>query len=74
VTVVFQTTIDNCTDCLNHKVLSDPDRYDWFCSDDVKVVCTTTKDRPITVACRPYRMEKECEVPAWCPLREGGES
>ncbi len=59
--------ISNCVDCPNHEVLPDPDPDDWFCDDDVKVVCRRV-NRNITVACRPYNTRKECEVPDWCPL------
>jgi len=31
--------IENCIDCPHHRVESDPDYSDSFCSDDVKVVC-----------------------------------
>lgn len=57
---------DNCTKCKEHKVLMDPDPNDWFCDDDVKVVCSILNEN-ITVACRPYNIKKECEVPDWCP-------
>ena len=62
--------IQNCMDCPHHEVQADPDPHDWFCDDDVKVVCkkTTRKNNEITVACRPYMTRKECEVPDWCPL------
>lgn len=55
-----------CINCPSHEVLPDPDPYDWFCDDDVKVVCKEN-GKNITVACRPYRTEKECEIPKWCP-------
>lgn len=60
----------NCTDCKHHSVEPDPDPHDWFCSDDVKVVCKLTerKNNTITVACRPYSVKKESETPSWCPL------
>lgn len=61
--------LTNCTRCPNHRVLPDPDPNDWFCDDDVKVVCTVA-DRNITSACRPYRIEHESTVPDWCPLKE----
>lgn len=77
--VTLPTT--NCMDCPHHEVLSDPDPHDWFCDDDVKVKClrSTTldhggfyqRDPYVTVACRPYNMRKECDVPSWCPLRAG---
>lgn len=59
--------IENCIDCPYHEVKSDPDYSDWFCDDDVKVICTKT-GKNITVACRPYNIRKESEIPKWCPL------
>ena len=77
-----------CIDCPHHKVIPDPDPYDWFCDDDCAVVCTLTKNksketqssyladmseyRRITVSCRPYNIRKESETPSWCPLKKGG--
>ena len=73
----------NCTDCPHHEVVPDPDPTDWFCDDDVAVVCKLTTNtgvkhnhvawkrflfRPVTIACRPYNMDKECDTPKWCPL------
>lgn len=59
--------LTNCTQCEFHEVLPDPDPYDWFCDDDVKVICTK-KRKNITVACRPYNTKKETLIPDWCPL------
>ena len=56
----------NCTKCPEHSILPDPDPDDWFCDNDIKVLCTVTK-RFVTVACRPYNIKKECDVPKWCP-------
>lgn len=73
-------TIKNCTQCPHHKVVADPDPYDWFCDDDCAVICTMKKSRaerherfgglrPVTVACRPYMTAKETAPPPdWCPL------
>lgn len=58
--------IKNCTNCEDHIVLPDPDPHDWFCDDDVKVLCKITK-KNITAACRPYNIKKECNTPKWCP-------
>jgi len=58
--------INNCVDCSEHQVLSDPDPYDWFCDDDVKVICKVNK-KVITCACRPRHIRKECDIPTWCP-------
>ena len=60
---------ENCMDCPLHRVLADPDPYDWFCDDDVKIYCTKAQ-RNIAVACRPYNDRKESKVPIWCPLKE----
>lgn len=61
----------NCINCDDHVVLPDPDPDDWFCDDDVKVTCKLAK-RNITVACRPYNIEKECVTPKWCPKKKKG--
>jgi len=66
-----QVKINNCVDCDHHRVFPDPDPHDWFCDDDVKVVCSKTR-RNITVACRPYKTREECSVPVWCPLTKEG--
>ena len=36
----------NCMDCNDHLVLPDPDPYDSFCDDDMKVLCLLRKDTP----------------------------
>ncbi len=61
-------TIKNCMDCPFHQVEMDPDPDDWFCDDDVKVVCKKA-NKNITVACRPYNTRRECDIPNWCPLK-----
>lgn len=74
----------NCLDCQNHKILPDPDPYDWFCDDDLCVVCVlvgnkgqdtkseylsdTYDYRSITRSCRPHYLRKESTCPNWCPL------
>ena len=65
----FEMKYKNCMDCPAHKVKSDPDPFDSFCSDDEKVVCGHT-GKNITVACRPHHKRNECTVPSWCPLRK----
>lgn len=64
--------VTNCIDCYESKIKHDPDPYDSFCYDDVKVICTLSGGRAITVGCRPYMTRKECERPAWCPLEARG--
>lgn len=84
-TVTVQLT--NCKDCKHHAVIPDPDPHDWFCDDDVAVICTLVKnpnpDRSslyhsdsqeyscVTTSCRPYNTRKECNIPNWCPLLGG---
>lgn len=74
----------NCLECPNHSVINDPDPNDWFCDDDVAVVCTKKENdkrdltsnyfsdrneyKAITVSCRPYNIKKESDTPEWCPL------
>jgi hypothetical protein len=61
----------SCIDCAFHRVAPDPDPLDWFCDDDVAVLCASTNNKPATVACRPYNARKEtAPPPRWCPLRK----
>lgn len=77
------TNFSNCIDCPHHSIISDSDPDDWFCDDDIAVVCTKTKKRKnnitryaadkspyrcVTISCRPYNARKESETPNWCPL------
>ena len=62
----MEININNCVDCTSHLVLRDPDPYDWFCDNDVKVICQVNK-KQITCACRPHNIRKECNIPEWCP-------
>ena len=76
--------IENCIDCPNHEVSPDPNPYDWFCDDDIKVRCIKSNNQIgkrtrndnlkigepyITVACRPHNKRNECKIPDWCPLK-----
>lgn len=63
----YTLKLTNCIDCPNHEVKPDPDPHDSFCYDDVKVVCKAT-GKNITVACRPYNIRKESQIPEHCPL------
>jgi|TARA_Y100000310_G_C20598448_1_gene771731 hypothetical protein len=74
----------SCMDCNHHKIIYDPDPEDWFCDDDVAVVClkVLNKNRNLNskwesdhseykaIACsiRPYNIRRESIVPQWCPL------
>ena len=80
--IKFEVT--NCLQCPFHKTIDDPDPYDWFCDDDMAVVCTQMPNikegksawasdhqefRIIASACRPYNLEKESKIPVWCPKK-----
>ncbi len=74
---------ETCISCKYHLVIADPDPNDWFCDDDVAVVCKNTKNddqnldsvylsdrhvfKSITRSCRPHKIEKETKIPKWCP-------
>lgn len=45
---------------------SDPEPYDWFCDDDVKLFCEKLK-RTVAAALRPYESD-EVDIPSDCPL------
>jgi hypothetical protein len=60
-----------CTECPSHRILPDPDPYDSFCSDDVKVSCVALNGRYVTVGCRPFWVQEETGVPDWCPRKIG---
>ena len=36
--------IEKCTQCPHCTILPDPEPYDWFCDDDVKLFCEIKKD------------------------------
>jgi hypothetical protein len=70
--------------CPHHRIISDRDPHDWFCDDDVAVICLLKKQkenpksiyqvdrqpfRAVTCACRPYMARKESLIPKWCPLK-----
>ena len=75
----------SCIGCDYHKIIRDPDPYDWFCGDNVALVCTLTKNpkqnvnsdyfsdwnefRSVTCSCRPYRITQESKIPDWCPKK-----
>jgi len=75
----------NCIQCDKHIIINDPDPGDWFCDDDMAVVCSLAPNpninpvsthmserhefKSIAVAIRPYNMEKEALIPDWCPLK-----
>ena len=76
----------SCLSCNHHKIINDPDPHDWFCDDDMAVVCTLTTNpnqdlkskyaadrqgfRCVGVSIRPYKLKAESEIPSWCPLNK----
>ena len=67
VVIVGIKRIEHCTDCPFPIKSYDPDPDDWFCDDDMKLVCSTTNE-VITHACRPHRLKIESNIPDSCPL------
>ena len=75
-----------CMDCSDHEVICDPDPHDWFCDDDMAVICKLAKNpdikpdskymsdrqefRTSACSCRPYRLDKEATIPTWCPNKK----
>ncbi len=73
----------SCIDCNKHSIISDRDPDDWFCDDDIAVVCSLVKNpsrdleskylsdhskfKSITVGCRPYNVRRKAKIPRWCP-------
>jgi hypothetical protein len=40
--IVIDNTIEyvsNCMDCPYHQIVPDPDPTDWFCDDDIAILC-----------------------------------
>ena len=58
--------IKKCVQCPHCIILPDPDPYDWFCDDDVKLFCEKLK-RTVAAALRPYESD-EVDIPSDCPL------
>lgn len=64
----------NCLKCEYHQVISDPDPHDWYCQDDVAVICIKnlnsksdknsiyasdrTPFKVISCALRPYEVKE----------------
>ena len=51
--------IEKCTQCPHCTILPDPEPYDWFCDDDVKLFCEKLK-RTVAAALRPYESDESC--------------
>jgi len=75
--------LETCLECSEHEIISDPDPHDWFCDDDVAVICKLTMNpnrdiksiyisdqnefRGVAISCRPHHLNLECIIPNWCP-------
>lgn len=76
--------VANCLECAYHQVIPDPEPDDWFCADDMAVVCTKSTNpernvaskwkshhspfRSVVNSCRPHHLHAEAVRPGWCPL------
>ncbi len=74
-----------CLDCEHHEVILDKDPDDWFCDDDMAVVCKKVPNdtqnleskwmsdhssfKVVEPSIRPYNLRKESKSPEWCPLK-----
>lgn len=74
----------NCLNCEFHNIINDPDPFDWFCDNDVAIVCSKLKNdnliknspylsdrneyKIIQSSLRPYEV-KNVKCPIWCPLK-----
>jgi hypothetical protein len=65
---MVKVKMNSCIDCGWHDILPDPDPDDWFCDDDVKVICKKT-GQVIIFGCRPHHVRSECKIPMDCPIR-----
>lgn len=80
----IKVTWKNCIKCRHHKIIHDPDPLDWYCRDDLAILCKLTPNseqdvtsvyaserqeyRPVTKSCRPYDVDRAALIPDWCPL------
>lgn len=65
-TIVYN--IEKCSQCPHSRILPDPDPYDWFNDDDVKLFCEKLK-RNVGLALRPYEVN-DIDIPKDCPLNK----
>lgn len=66
-TIILSETINKCYKCSNCRESRDPDPNDWFCQDDLQLICAAKNDKIIEGCLRPYEV-KDVEIPDWCPL------
>jgi hypothetical protein len=78
--------IESCLDCRDHDVIADPDPNDWFCDNDVAIICKLAKNiykdsnskyssdrqefRILASSCRPYELKRSSKIPKWCPKKK----
>ena len=65
---IEKQSCEGCPDC-EIRITPDPD--DWFCDDDVTVLCKAVEGgRVMAEHIRPYLVQERCPVPHWCPKRK----
>ena len=63
----------SCKGCPDCEITLTPDSDDWFCDDDVAVLCKAVAGGRVMVEhIRPYLVHERCPVPSWCPKRKAG--
>ena len=61
----------SCEGCPSCEIRITPDPDDWFCDDDVTVLCKAVSGGYVMAKqIRPYLVHERCPVPQWCPKRE----
>ncbi len=65
------TERQSCEGCPDCEIRITPDPDDWFCDDDVTVVCKAVSGGYVMAKqIRPYLVNERCPVPSWCPKRK----
>lgn len=65
------TERQSCEGCPDCEIRITPDPDDWFCDDDVTVVCKAVSGGHVMAKqIRPYLVHERCPVPRWCPKRK----
>lgn len=67
----------NCLDCKYHKIINDPDPDNWFCDDDVAVIClhdVVSQTIDLTSNYRSARQKHKCITVACRPYNTRKES
>jgi hypothetical protein len=74
----------NCVDCPFHKVIHDPDPFDWFRDNDMAIVCEKMPNRErrptspyasdqsahrVVASGIDFNLRAEGKSPKWCPLK-----